>query len=432
MPVAFLVVSLIGLLFTLNAYRPFARGGPLSVVSFMAGWLTSELPVHHVLWQLGATAGFVVAGALDGGAGWVALAVNVGSWAGLAYLAVESGRARSVVEEALVDGLGRGYRAALDPAVVARIDAPLPRHQVAWPFGRRHPEVTRVRNLQYAPHGRRGRLDVYHHRDRPAGAPVLLQVHGGAWMLGSKDQQGIPLMLHLAAQGWVCVAINYRLSPRATFPDHIVDVKRAIAWIRSHIVDFGGDPGFVAITGGSAGGHLAALAALTPSVADWQPGFEGEDTSVAACVPLYGVYDFTNHAGVGRADMEGFLARVVMKSRLVDDRQRWEAASPLFQVNADAPPFFVIHGRNDSLVPVSQARLFVDRLRAVSRNPVVYAELPGAQHAFEVFASIRTGHVIRGIERFLAYVHAIRRPSRPLRRQAGEVADTAPTPGPTV
>lgn len=413
MPVAFLAVSLVGLLFTLNAYRPFARGGPLSVLSFMAGWLTSELPVHHVLWQLVASAAFIAAGALDGAAGWAALAVNVGSWAGLVYLAREGARARDVVERALVAALGPDYRAALAPAVAARIEAPLPRHQVAWPFGRRHPAVTRVRNIQYAPYGRRGRLDVYHHRERPAGAPVLLQVHGGAWMLGSKDQQGIPLMLHLASQGWVCVAINYRLSPRATFPDHVVDVKRAIAWIRANVAEFGGDPGFVAITGGSAGGHLAALAALTPGVDEWQPGFEGEDTSVAACVPLYGVYDFTNDSGAGRADMEGFLARVVMKSRLADDRPRWEAASPLFRVNADAPPFFVIHGRNDSLVPVRQARVFVDRLREVSRNPVVYAELPGAQHAFEVFASIRTGHVIRGIERFLAYVHAAHRSGVP-------------------
>lgn len=420
MAVAFLAVSVLGLLFTLNAYRPFARGGPLSVFAFFAGWLTSELPIHHVVWQIVATGAFVAAGALDGAAGWAALAVNLGSWGGLVYLAIEGARARSVVEAALVERLGPGYRAALAGEVAARIDAPLPPHQIAWPFGRRHPMVVRVRNLEYAPHGRRGRLDVYHHRERPAGAPVLLQVHGGAWMFGSKDQQAIPLMLHLASSGWVCVAINYRLSPRATFPDHIVDVKRAIAWIRANIGEFGGDPGFVAITGGSAGGHLAALAALTPNLGEWQPGFEEIDTSVAACVPLYGVYDFTNRDGAGRADMEGFLARVVMKSRLTDDRERWEAASPLYHVGAHAPPFFVIHGRNDSLVPVTQARLFVQRLRAVSRSPVVYAELPGAQHAFEVFASIRTGHVIRGIERFLTYVHATRTlPEARLPRESG-------------
>ncbi|MER3452225.1 MAG: alpha/beta hydrolase [Acidimicrobiia bacterium] len=401
MSVAFLVVSVAGLVFTLNAHRPFARRGPLSVPCFFAGWLTSELPVHHVLWQVVAAAAFVTAGGLERWPGWVALVLSVASWVGLVALLIEGHRSRAVLEAALAEGLGPGYSALTGSAVP---DGHLPLWRLAWPFRRHHPDVRSVRNVAYAPHGRRGLLDVYHHRDRPQNAPVLLQIHGGAWMLGSKDQQGIPLMVHLASRGWVCVAINYRLSPRATFPDHIVDVKRAIAWIRERIGDYGGDPSFVVITGGSAGGHLAALAALTPNHREWQPGFEEIDTSVAACVPFYGVYDFTNTAGVGRADMEGFLTRVVMKSRLSDDRVRWEAASPLHRVNADAPPFFVIHGRNDSLVPVTQARLFVERLRGVSANPVVYAELPGAQHAFDVFFSLRTWHVVRAVERFCVYV----------------------------
>ena len=85
---------------------------------------------------------------------------------------------------------------------------------------------------------------------------MLLQVHGGAWTIGNKDQQGIPLMQHLAAKGWVCVAINYRLAPRDPFPAQIIDVKRAIAWVRENIAEYGGDPDYIAITGGSAGGHL--------------------------------------------------------------------------------------------------------------------------------------------------------------------------------
>ena len=93
---------------------------------------------------------------------------------------------------------------------------------------------------------------------------MLLQVHGGAWTLGEKEHQGRPLMNQMAAKGWVCVAINYRLSPRDPWPAHIVDVKRAIAWVRDNIADYGGDPDYLVITGGSAGGHLAALAALTP------------------------------------------------------------------------------------------------------------------------------------------------------------------------
>ena len=83
----------------------------------------------------------------------------------------------------------------------------------------------------------------------------------------------------------------------------------------------------------------------------------------------------------------------------------FRAASPLERVHPDAPPFLVIHGKHDSLIPVREARAFAHRLRAVSRNPVAYAELAGAQHAFDIFPSIRSAHVTRGVERFLEWNH---------------------------
>jgi acetyl esterase/lipase len=186
----------------------------------------------------------------------------------------------------------------------------------------------------------------------------------------------------------------------------IVDVKRAITWVKDHIAEYGGNPDFVVITGGSAGGHLSSLAALTPNAPEFQPGFEDRDTTVQACVPFYGVYDFTNRDGVGRGDMRGFLERMVMKSKLARAEDVWDAASPMSRVGPAAPPTFVIHGRNDTLVPVAEARLFVQLLREVAKNPVAYAELPGAQHAFEVFSSIRPAHVINAVERFVAYVYS--------------------------
>jgi acetyl esterase/lipase len=101
--------------------------------------------------------------------------------------------------------------------------------------------------------------------------------------------------------------------------------------------------------------------------------------------------------------MDEFLERAVLKRSLVDDRPAWERASPIHRIHADAPPFFVIHGTHDSLAPVSEARRFVAKLRDNSKAPVAYAELMGAQHAFEVFHSVRTRHVVRGVERFLAW-----------------------------
>ena len=137
-------------------------------------------------------------------------------------------------------------------------------------------------HISYADAGKRNLLDIYQPQEpREGGFPVLLQVHGGAWMIGEKEQQAKPLMYHMAQRGWLCVAINYRLSPQAAFPAHIIDVKKAIAWIRDNIADYGGNPDFIAITGGSAGGHLSSLAALTPNRAEWQPGFEDVDTTRA-------------------------------------------------------------------------------------------------------------------------------------------------------
>ncbi len=210
-------------------------------------------------------------------------------------------------------------------------------------------------------------------------------------------------MQHMAAKGWVCVAINYRLAPRDPFPAQIIDVKQAIAWIREHIEEYGGDPDYIAITGGSAGGHLTALAAVTPNDPAYQPGFEGADTSVAVAVPHYGVYDFSGCTGLRSAEQmrDTFLAPQIVRRRWEEAPEIFEAGTPLLRITKEAPDFFVLHGAHDSLVSVEQARLFVQRLRETSGATVVYAELPGAQHAFDVFPSIRSAHIVRAIDRYL-------------------------------
>jgi acetyl esterase/lipase len=411
MPTAFLIVSIVGLLFTLNAYRPL-RFDPIIVFTFFAGWLTSELPVHHLVWQALATALFVAGGALDGWQGYAGLAITAVSWCGLVGLAVQSSRAGAVVERALRQELGDDYRSAMSPELCEH-DSPVVRwNRLVFPIVRSDDAVEKVANIDYAGNGRRrNRLDVYRGRDAGGGSPVFLYVHGGAWVIGDKREQGMPLMFELAAHGWVCVTANYSLSPKAKFPEHLVDVKRAIAWVKQHIAEYGGDPDFVAISGSSAGGHLSSLSALTPNRPEYQPGFEAVDTSVQACVPFYGVYDFTNRDRFRGPGMRKFLERSVMETKLKHAPEAWAAASPMDQVNAAAPPFFVIHGRNDTLVPVREARQFVTLLREVSTAPVVYAELPGAQHAFEVFRSVRSMHVVRAVERWLAWAHGTRAPT---------------------
>ena len=236
----------------------------------------------------------------------------------------------------------------------------------------------------------------------------MLYVHGGAWVFGDKREQGKPMMFELAARGWVCVTVNYRLSPKATWPDHIVDVKAAIAWVKEHIGEYGGDPNFVVISGGSAGGHLAALAALSANDPAFQPGFESVDTSLAGCVSLYGVLEMTSQKEIGGRYGKGLkvlLEKQVMKTTIDDHLDLFKAASPYHRLRADAPPFLLLHGTNDTLVPVAVPRAVAPALREVSQAPVGYIELPFAQHAFDTTASPRSSATTQGIVAFLDAVY---------------------------
>jgi acetyl esterase/lipase len=301
---------------------------------------------------------------------------------------------------------------ALDGIEAPSDDAPrIPRsHLVIPPLAFVTRGVKRTRGVKFAEFdGMRLRLDIYRPADDDPDdhdvQPAVIQVHGGGWLAGSRYEQGIPLLNHLAAIGWVGFNIDYRLSPQATFPDHIVDVKRAIAWVRDNAEELGIDPKMICLTGGSAGGHLTALAALTPGDPDFQPGFEEADTSVQAAVPFYGVYDLTDSNGFYYPELRDYVfEKLVFKRPFTEAGELYRSASPLFRIHADAPPFLVIHGEKDTLVPVEDARFFAERLREASREDVRYVELAGAEHAFDLWPSERTARISEGIGRFLTAV----------------------------
>ena len=123
-----------------------------------------------------------------------------------------------------------------------------------------------------------------------------------------------------------------------------------------------------------------------------------------AAVPFYGVYDFTRSDAL-HPMMVPFVGRSVLKQTWADYPDAFRAASPISYVSDGAPPFFVLHGRNDCFIPVEQARSFVARLRKVSSQPVVYAELPCAQHAFDIFGSARSAQAAVAVEQFLAEIY---------------------------
>lgn len=369
---------------TANAVRPLTSEAA-AVPAFAAGWITGELAPQLLLAGVADTAVAVARRRATP----LGLALAAATTAGLGYLTWRA------------SGTGAAFKEVLDEALTAVDPEPTEREQrdartslrtLARPFALADPRVEVIRDIPYTKGGVKARLDVYRRREddaeRAADAPVLVQIHGGAWTIGRKEEQGLLLMNRMAAQGWVCVAINYRLAPRYRWPTQINDVRNAISWVRDHIAEYGGDPGYLVLTGGSAGGHLAALAALTA------------DPPVAACVPFYGVYDLAGDDPYAVYVRKFLTRRVFADGATIDD---FREASPIEHITPDAPDFFVIHGDSDTMVSVRQARAFVERLREVSRAGVTYAELPGAQHAFEIFGSIRAHAAIGAVQQWLEW-----------------------------
>jgi acetyl esterase/lipase len=392
----FLGVSLIGAVFTANAFVPVRRVPALFMPSFFGSWLTAELAMHHVLWQAIATFLFVDFGALDGFPGWAGLVITLGSWIGLVVLFGDGSRA------------AKTFAAALRNVDTVRETLRVPRKQVLLPFSKKRRGVKVTRDIVFRRvAGTILKLDVVAPDTDGTNRPAILQIHGGSWVMGDKREQGWPLLSHLAANGWVCFNLNYRLSPGATFPDHLIDLKAGLAWIREHAAEYDIDPDFIAVTGGSAGGHLAALMALTANDPEYQPGFENADTSLQAAVPIYGVYDFTSRLGINRLPFwYRRLEQQIMKAFQSEEPEKFRRASPIDRVHPGAPPFFIIHGDRDTLAPVEEARYFAAELRQRSKSPVIYAELAGAQHAFDLFCSPRTAHMLVAVLKFLDATHA--------------------------
>jgi acetyl esterase/lipase len=382
-PIGYLVTAALVAIGTLFALAPPRLPSALGRLSSIVGLVVNELPFVAFYWLLASTLLAIGQGDIDSPGGWVGLGMAVVATTGLAVVVWRELQAGPAIDRAMIEGLGAGWRAGLDPGLAARLRRGRPLARVLFgPFLVRRRDVERVADVRYGDAaGAANLLDLYRHRSHPSGGPTLIHLHGGAFVGGRKDREARPLIYRLASQGWLCISANYRLSPAAAFPDHLIDVKKVVAWVREHGQEYGGDPAVVFVAGSSAGGHLAAMAALTPNDPDFQPGFEQVDTSVTAAVCLYGYYG------------------------PLDTDQR-PPSSPVAYVGAGAPPFFIAHGDKDTRVAMDGARLLVERLRRTSSRPVVYTELPGAQHAFDLFHSLRFEAVVDAIEAFAAWVRS--------------------------
>ena len=186
---------------------------------WMVGLVPNELPFASMGWGVFLLVLFGASGAFDSDLGVAGIVLVAASLVGDLVLARRSATAGPAVDRALRDALGDDYEQQIDPRSAPSLRRGVPMGPVILkPFLPRRRDVTRVRNLPYGDVGKRNLLDVYHHESQPSDSPVLVYLHGGAWVSGKKDNQGLPVVYHFASRGMgLCVA-ELPAEPRCDVP----------------------------------------------------------------------------------------------------------------------------------------------------------------------------------------------------------------------
>lgn len=220
--------------------------------------------------------------------------------------------------------------------------------------------------------------------------PVIVWIHGGFWRQGSK-KQGLKYLVSFARQGFFCASIEYRLTPEAIFPAQIEDCKCAIRFLRAHAPEFRIDPQRIGVWGVSAGGHLAALLGTTHHLQEFEGsgGWENYSSRVQAVCDWFGPTDFLRINDVPRninftpADSP---EAALIGGLVEENHDKAAKANPITYVSNDAPPFLIVHGDNDMLVPLNQSQLLFDALKKAQVEATLEV-IAGGGHGNKKFKS---------------------------------------------
>lgn len=219
------------------------------------------------------------------------------------------------------------------------------------------------------------KMDIYRPKVAAQPAPALLFVHGGGWTSGDKANVGTLERAALVTRGYVIASAEYRLAPQYQFPAQIVDVKCAVRFLRASAAVYGIDPSRIGALGESAGGHLVALLGTADASAGFDQGeYADQSSRVQAVTDLYGPSDLTMPAlnGPAGASLTGIFGT---------EPGAMAKASPISYISPDDPPFLIMHGEKDTLVPTGQSEELADRLRAAG-VPVTLVIVRNAGHDF--------------------------------------------------
>jgi acetyl esterase/lipase len=249
-------------------------------------------------------------------------------------------------------------------------------------------------DVKYVPDGDSAQtLDIYFPEKPPEQLqPLLIWIHGGGWRGGSKT--GVPYLSQLS-RGYVVASIEYRFSQKALFPAQIQDCQAAIRWLRAHAKKYHIDPKRIGVGGASAGGHLAALVGTSGGKKAFPPIGANQDQSdrVQAVCDIFGPADFWTVIKQADADKDvknifkwnnGDPYSQLIGARLGEDKEKCDAVSPVHYVSKDNPPFLILHGDRDTLVPYAQSIELADLLHKAA-VPVTLQRLPGAGHGGPAF-----------------------------------------------
>jgi acetyl esterase/lipase len=247
------------------------------------------------------------------------------------------------------------------------------------------PGVKVLRNLEYGHgSGRAMLLDLYLPESTDKPLPLIIWIHGGAWMSGSKDSPSPAL--RFTTDGYAVAQVGYRLSQEAKFPAQLYDCKAAVRWLRANASKYGLDTNKFVAWGASAGGHLVALLGTTGGVAELEGNVNDlkESSRVQAVVDWFGPTDFL-HIGEPESDLK-HNAPDSPESRLIggpllEHKDLAAQASPITYVSKDAPPFLIMHGDHDRTVPFNQSELLFGALKKAGVD-VTFIPVKGAGHGF--------------------------------------------------
>lgn len=234
--------------------------------------------------------------------------------------------------------------------------------------------------------------------------PAVIYIHGGGWVIGTK-RQGQMICYTLASAGFDVFAISYRLAPKYPLPLALFDCKRAIAWIKNNAEKYNIDKNSIAVMGGSAGGHLTAMMALTADKKEFQPGFEEMDTSINSAVICYGLHDFIEP--IKRKSFIGlqfFLEKIVVRKPFDKNEKLYQSLQPMSYISKEVPPLLILHGTNDSMVSINQSRNLYENLKKTGA-PVVFCHAKSGLHAFDIFPSPLQQKSLSLVKSFLCYTY---------------------------